>query len=148
MIALSWSILSSVGARVLPASPQTALLHKPVVVPHQQMRLDLLERVQRHPHDDQKPGAPEEIAQPRIDAQVADDVLDVIGSNQDLGKTAGKDLQQGKNTYASLLGTEKATLYVGQLVAQAKQELAQWDERSSTLCALAEFIEKRIHQKR
>ena len=44
----------------LPPRPQTALLHEAVVVPHQQVRLDLLQRVQRDADDDQQAGAAEE----------------------------------------------------------------------------------------
>ena len=40
--------------------------------------------------------------------QIADDVLDVDAKSADLGKTAGKDAADGKVTFASLLGTERA----------------------------------------
>jgi len=40
--------------------------------------------------------------------QIADDVLDVDAASADLGKTAGKDAIEGKVTFASLLGTERA----------------------------------------
>ena len=45
--------------RRLPAAPDPALLHEPLVVPHQQVRLDLLQRVERHADHDQDAGAAE-----------------------------------------------------------------------------------------
>ena len=40
--------------------------------------------------------------------QIQDDILDVIGDEATLGKKTGSDLKQGKSTYVSLLGLEKA----------------------------------------
>ncbi len=40
--------------------------------------------------------------------QIVDDLLDVEGSSAALGKTAGKDVAQGKLTYPSLIGVERA----------------------------------------
>lgn len=40
--------------------------------------------------------------------QICDDILDVKGSSETLGKTAGKDAQSGKLTYVSLYGMERA----------------------------------------
>ena len=40
--------------------------------------------------------------------QIADDILDVCGSRETLGKTAGQEQEAGKTTYPSLLGLEKS----------------------------------------
>lgn len=48
--------------------------------------------------------------------QYADDLLDVIGSASDLGKTPGKDLAAGKATIVALLGVDGARARVAQLV--------------------------------
>ena len=40
--------------------------------------------------------------------QIADDLLDVTASSEELGKTAGKDTEQGKLTYPALIGLEKS----------------------------------------
>ena len=40
--------------------------------------------------------------------QIADDLLDVSASTEELGKTAGKDVAAGKNTYPALLGLDEA----------------------------------------
>jgi len=40
--------------------------------------------------------------------QIKDDILDVVGDSETLGKPVGSDLRQGKSTYVSLLGLEGA----------------------------------------
>jgi geranylgeranyl diphosphate synthase, type II len=51
--------------------------------------------------------------------QIIDDLLDVEGSSATLGKTAGKDVAQGKLTYPALLGVEQARAEAAQLLAVA-----------------------------
>ena len=40
--------------------------------------------------------------------QITDDILDVTGTIEELGKTPGSDIRQHKSTYVSLLGLEEA----------------------------------------
>jgi len=56
--------------------------------------------------------------------QVVDDVLDVTQDSQVLGKTAGKDVDQNKPTFVSLLGLEGAQKYAHDLRDQAHAALA------------------------
>jgi farnesyl diphosphate synthase len=56
--------------------------------------------------------------------QVVDDILDVIADTATLGKTAGKDADQNKPTFVSLLGLEKSVEYAQALLAQALAALA------------------------
>jgi geranylgeranyl diphosphate synthase type II len=72
--------------------------------------------------------------------QVADDILDVTASSEDLGKTAGKDEATDKTTYVKLLGLEESKKYARQLVDEAKGCLAQFGERAAPLLAIADFI--------
>lgn len=51
--------------------------------------------------------------------QVVDDILDVTADSATLGKTAGKDAENAKPTYVSLLGLERSQAYAQQLLAQA-----------------------------
>ena len=51
--------------------------------------------------------------------QVVDDILDVTADSATLGKTAGKDAEQDKPTYVSLLGLERSNAYAQELLAQA-----------------------------
>lgn len=75
--------------------------------------------------------------------QVADDILDVTASSEELGKTAGKDLEADKTTYPKLLGMEGAKAEAQRLVAEAKEALAPFGERATPLLALADFIIER-----
>lgn len=72
--------------------------------------------------------------------QVADDILDVTASSEDLGKTAGKDEDTDKTTYPKLLGLDGAREEAQRLVAEAKKSLEPFGERAIPLLALADFI--------
>lgn len=79
--------------------------------------------------------------------QVIDDVLDTQGSNTVLGKTPGKDAQQNKPTYVSLLGLNAAQQLAQTLLEQAQNALAQIATQYDTsyLSKLARFIVLRTH---
>jgi farnesyl diphosphate synthase len=75
--------------------------------------------------------------------QVVDDLLDADASTATLGKTAGKDAQQGKATYVSVLGATRAREFAEELRVEARKALgAQPDlaARSHRLAELADFI--------
>jgi len=72
--------------------------------------------------------------------QIADDVLDVTQTTEQLGKTAGKDEAVNKATYPRLLGLEESKKRAERLIAEAKNLLVPYGQRSETLLALADFI--------
>ena len=72
--------------------------------------------------------------------QVVDDVLDAEAPTATLGKTAGKDAQQGKPTYVSAMGITQAKALAGELRQQALQAIAPFGERAARLAQLADFI--------
>jgi farnesyl diphosphate synthase len=72
--------------------------------------------------------------------QVVDDVLDHEASTATLGKTAGKDAEQGKATYVSLLGVARARELAGELRAQAHAALEGLGDRARRLSQLADYI--------
>lgn len=75
--------------------------------------------------------------------QIIDDILDVTATAEELGKTAGKDLQAQKVTYPSLWGIEESRRQAQALIATAKEELTPFGDRAKPLIALADFITNR-----
>jgi len=73
-------------------------------------------------------------------SQVADDILDVEASSEELGKTAGKDEAVDKTTYPKLLGLERSKEVARELVAEAKAALAPYGEAAAPLNGLADYI--------
>jgi len=57
--------------------------------------------------------------------QVVDDILDVTQASETLGKTAGKDMDNNKPTYVSVLGLEPARRHAAQLRDQAHAALVR-----------------------
>ncbi|HEY6093881.1 MAG TPA: farnesyl diphosphate synthase [Gallionellaceae bacterium] len=72
--------------------------------------------------------------------QVVDDVLDAEADTATLGKTAGKDADNDKPTYVTLLGAAQAKKMAAELHAEAMQSLAGFGERAQRLRELADFI--------
>lgn len=77
--------------------------------------------------------------------QIKDDILDVVGNSEILGKPAGSDLRQGKATYVSLLGLEGAEHQLHAQILKAQSALKPFDEGAIFLSELATFIEQRQH---
>lgn len=75
--------------------------------------------------------------------QVADDILDVTASTEDLGKTAAKDLDADKTTYPKLLGLEESKVEARRLIDEAKESLSQFGEKAAPLLAIADYIIER-----
>jgi len=75
--------------------------------------------------------------------QIVDDVLDVVASSKDLGKTAGKDRVQQKATYPALHGVEASRARARALVAEAEAALADFGPRAEPIRALGRFIVER-----
>jgi farnesyl diphosphate synthase len=71
--------------------------------------------------------------------QIRDDVLDVEADTAALGKTAGKDVAQGKSTYVALLGLAGANARLEALAASMRDALAPLGARAEALRALAGF---------
>lgn len=72
--------------------------------------------------------------------QVVDDVLDVEGTAQSLGKTAGKDAVQRKSTYVTLMGLAAARGRIELLHAEARAALAPLGSAARRLAELAHWV--------
>ncbi len=77
--------------------------------------------------------------------QVQDDILDVTSTTEQLGKQVGSDASLNKPTYVTLLGVEGAKQKTTQLVEQALEVLAPFDEKADILRDLAIHIAQRTH---
>ncbi|WP_445143649.1 polyprenyl synthetase family protein [Dyella sp. Tek66A03] len=77
--------------------------------------------------------------------QVVDDILDVTMDAATLGKTPGKDAQDHKPTYVSLLGLDASRELARQLGERAHAALAPLGARAMHLDALVEMVVHRIH---
>lgn len=77
--------------------------------------------------------------------QVKDDILDVEGDTETLGKTQGKDAADDKPTYPALLGLEGARQMADELIDDALDNLRDFDEQAEPLRALARYIIGRQH---
>ena len=75
--------------------------------------------------------------------QIADDILDVCASSQQLGKTAGKDAGRGKATYPAVLGLEKSKQLEKKLADEAVAALAPFGQKADTLRQLATALLQR-----
>ncbi len=77
--------------------------------------------------------------------QICDDVLNVVGSQDQLGKAVGSDELMGKWTYPRMLGVEGAMQKARELCAKAKAALDPFPvDRRQPLELLANFIVERI----
>jgi geranylgeranyl diphosphate synthase, type II len=72
--------------------------------------------------------------------QIQDDILDVEGSTEDLGKTVGADAARDKPTYASVLGLDGAKRRARELQQRACDRLARFGERAQILTWLASYV--------
>ncbi len=72
--------------------------------------------------------------------QVVDDVLDTEATTATLGKTAGKDAQQNKPTYVTVLGVAESKKLAAGLHQDALAALDMFGERALRLRQLADFI--------
>jgi len=75
--------------------------------------------------------------------QITDDILDVVSTTEQLGKTVGKDAQAGKATYPGLLGMDEARRMQQHYLDLSLAALASYDEKAEPLRAIGRVIVER-----
>jgi geranylgeranyl diphosphate synthase type II len=75
--------------------------------------------------------------------QIIDDILDITSTQEELGKTAGKDLRAQKATYPSIWGIEASRNQAQTLIDEAIAELSTDPPHAEPLRAIAQFIVNR-----
>jgi geranylgeranyl diphosphate synthase, type II len=75
--------------------------------------------------------------------QIVDDLLDLEGNENSLGKRARKDFQSGKLTFPTVLGVDESRRRAEGLVAQAIDVVAPFGSRAAPLQAMARFVLER-----
>ena len=72
--------------------------------------------------------------------QIADDLLDVLGSEEALGKAVRKDGRQQKATYPALYGVERSQRIAGELILEACAALEPFGNRARRLREIAHYL--------
>lgn len=77
--------------------------------------------------------------------QIVDDILDATADTITLGKTAGKDLEDNKPTFVSLLGVDKAKEYAEKVYSEGISALECFGDKAIRLKQIADLIKDRIY---
>jgi geranylgeranyl diphosphate synthase type II len=72
--------------------------------------------------------------------QIADDILDIEGTTEEIGKDAGSDEARGKATYPAVLGLAESKRRAAELVELALESLAGFDEKAEPLREIARYV--------
>ncbi|MBO5559607.1 polyprenyl synthetase family protein [Ruminococcus sp.] len=75
--------------------------------------------------------------------QIVDDILDVTGTFEELGKPIGSDSEQHKNTYVSLLGLERSKQVASQMTVQALAHIKKFDNSEFMYELTQELLDRR-----
>ncbi|HHN64244.1 MAG TPA: polyprenyl synthetase family protein, partial [Nitrospirae bacterium] len=76
--------------------------------------------------------------------QIVDDILDVVGEEERLGKRPGADMDKGKVTYPALYGLERSRAAAEELVNEARAAISRIEKGDGPLTAIAGYILKRM----
>lgn len=77
--------------------------------------------------------------------QIADDILDITGTQEEIGKDVGSDLEKDKKTYPSFFGLDESRRRAVEVVDQALASLKQFDRKADPLRELAKYIINRVN---
>jgi geranylgeranyl diphosphate synthase type II len=77
--------------------------------------------------------------------QIADDILDLTGKEEEIGKDVGSDLEKGKMTFPSFYGLEESRRRAVEVVDKAVAVLKGFDKKADPLRDLARYIITRVN---
>ena len=77
--------------------------------------------------------------------QIADDILDIVGSREETGKDVGSDLKKGKKTFPGFYGLEESRRRAKEVADQALAALNDFDRKADPLRELAKYIVTRVN---
>jgi geranylgeranyl diphosphate synthase, type II len=77
--------------------------------------------------------------------QIADDILDLTGTKEQIGKDAGSDLKKGKKTFPSFFGIEESRRRAREVADRAIASLDELDRKADPLRELARYIVTRVN---
>lgn len=72
--------------------------------------------------------------------QVIDDILDVTGTQEELGKSTGADNARGKNTYPSIFGLRESENIAEELINDSLKAIQRMNKKAEPLSAIARYI--------
>jgi len=72
--------------------------------------------------------------------QIADDILDIEGTTEEIGKDAGSDVARGKATYPAVMGIAEAKRRAAELAEMALDALSVFDEKADPLREIARYV--------
>jgi geranylgeranyl diphosphate synthase type II len=75
--------------------------------------------------------------------QITDDLLDILGNEQKLGKKVGSDIENHKSTYPSIHGIDPSIAKVQELFRKSLAALQEYDHKSAFFANLADYLVKR-----
>ncbi len=77
--------------------------------------------------------------------QIADDILDITGTKEEIGKDVGSDLKKGKKTFPGFYGLEESRRRASEVADKAIHSLKGFDRRADPLRELAKYIVNRVN---
>jgi geranylgeranyl diphosphate synthase type II len=75
--------------------------------------------------------------------QIADDILDIEGNQEEIGKDVGSDLEKKKATYPAILGMSESKKRARELMDMAIDSIKGFDERADPLRMIARYVVER-----
>ncbi len=75
--------------------------------------------------------------------QIQDDILDAVGTEEELGKPIGSDEQEGKNTYVKIVGLKRSKELAAEYSERSKKALGIFGDKAEFLVSLVDYLTDR-----